>query len=275
MGLEALDVTPPTSDSADTPAKFWKIQDPYIFKPAEWFFKEIASGKPVTPHTILYEESDQQADGIPLPVTSHGRIFRFNDQLGFLLIQFMRPQVWRITFHSANKSPEDFTDYNSRTIVQDTLTKTIEILDLTEGLSWHVELIRPNDEYWVLQSVLGSESVDDPTRRVIVQLWIERNPITITAVRAIRTPGLMKQLPKFSATPDVDLEVMKKLKVDTPPNSQIAVIWRTKNNPLQWLGNATVLSIEKPPSAKYTGFGEQGGRRLFKDNVCMNYFSEP
>ena len=169
MGLEALEVSPPTSDNADTPAKYWKTQDPYIFKPAEWFFKEIAGGKPKQPHTISCEEADQQANGTPLPTSSHGRIFRFNDKLGFLLIQFMRPQVWRIRFHSTNTTPSDFSDYNTRTIVQDTLTKTIEILDLAEDLSWHVELVQPNDEYYILQSVLGSESVHDQSRKVIVQ----------------------------------------------------------------------------------------------------------
>lgn len=274
MGLEALEVSPPTSDNADTPAEYWKTQDPYIFKPAEWFFKEIASGKTKRPHSISCEEVDQQVNGTPLPVSSHGRIFRFNDQLGFLLIQFMRPQVWRIRFHSTNTTPSDFSDYNTRTIVQDTLTKTIEILDLAEGLSWHVELVQPNDEYYVLQSVLGSESVDDPSRKVIVQLWIERTPINITAVRAIRTTSVLTQLPTLSSISNAKPEHMKKLTINTPPDSQVAVIWRTKNDPLQWLDNATVLAVEKPLSARYAGFGEQGGRRLFKDNVCMNYFSE-
>lgn len=274
MGLEALEVSPPTSDDADTPAKYWKTQDQYIFKPAEWFFKEIAGGKPIQPHTISCEEADQQANGTPLPVSSHGRIFRFNDKLGFLLIQFMRPQVWRIRFHSTNTTPSDFSDYNTRTIVQDTLTKTIEILDLSEGLSWHVELVQPNDEYYVLQSVLDSESIDDPSRKVIVQLWIERNPINITAIRAIRTTGVVTQRPKLSQISNVKPDIVKKLAIYTPPDSRVTVIWRTKNNPLQWLDNATILAIEKPLSAKYTSFGEQGGRRMFKDNVCMNYFSE-
>lgn len=275
MGLEALDVSPPTSDNSnDPPTRFWKTQDSYIFQPAEWFFKDIARGQPKEPHTISCGETDQQANGTPLAVSSHGRIFRFNDNLGFLLIQFMRPQVWRIRFHSANTTPSDFSDYNTRTIVQDTLTKTIEILDLAEGLQWHIELIQPNDEYYVLQSVIGSESVDDPSRKVIVQLWIERNPINITAVRAIKTTGVVTQLPTLSPISNVKPEVVKRLTIYTPPDSRVAVIWRTKNNPLQWLGNATVLAIEKPLSAKYTGFGEQGGRRIFKDNVCMNYFSE-
>jgi len=274
MGLEALEVSPPTSDKADTPAICCKTQDPYIFTPAEWFFKEIADGNPKQPHTISYEEADQQANGTPLPVSSHGRIFHFNDKLGVLLIQFMRPRVWRIRFNSTNTTPSDFSDYNTRTIVQDTLTKTIKILDLAEDLSWHVELVQPNDEYYVLQSVLGSESVDDSSREVIVQLWIERNPINITAVRAIRTTGIVTQLPMLSPISNVKPELVEKLKIYTPSDSRVAVIWRTKNNPLQWLDDATVLSIEKPLSAKYTGFGEQGGRKIFKDNVCMNYFSE-
>jgi hypothetical protein len=50
-------------------------------------------------------------DGKENPVCSHGAVFRFNDD-SLLLIQFMRPRVWRIRFDPSNKSSSDFTDYN-------------------------------------------------------------------------------------------------------------------------------------------------------------------
>lgn len=274
-GIQALDVYPPRSDNADTSAKHAKTEDPYIFKPAEWFFKQVAGEQPKTPTSVTCDDADQlDAGGKLLPVASHGRIFRFNNPRGYFLIQFMRPKVWRIRFCHTNKEPSHFTDYNTKTIVQNTLTKTIDVLDQAEGLSWHVELIRPNDQYYVLQSVLDSDSANNKSRQVVVQLWIQKSPISITAVRVIKATSALMPVPSFSLASDIAPDVVEKLKIPTSEDTRLAVIWQTKPNPLQWLGDATVFAIEKPLTAKYTGFGEQGGRRMFKDNVCMNYFSE-
>ena len=253
-----------------TPPSEPKNRDPYIFKPAEWFFKEIEYGTQ-QPQQVSLNQADQEIAGEPNPVCSHGRIFQFNDGLGYLLIQFMRPSVWRIRFHELNKKPTDFTDYNTRTIVQSTLTDTIQILDQAEDFTWHVELIEPNNQYYVLQSVI--DPVGEATRYIAVQLWIRRNPFRITAIRLVKAVGSYTQIPSFVAPDAIDPEISKQLHIDVGPDSRLAVVWRTKEKPLQWLNNATILAIEKPLSAKYTGFGEQGGNRLFKDNMCMNYFS--
>ncbi|KAF7879540.1 hypothetical protein EAF04_000735 [Stromatinia cepivora] len=263
-----------TSDPTLTDAEYWKTQDPYIFQPAEWFFKDVENGNPTQPQSVSLNLDDQMVEKMPNPVSSHGRIFRFNDKLGFLLVQFMRPQVWRLQFHSTNESPADFSDYNTRNIVQDTLTRTIEILDNAEGISWCVELKEPNERYYVLQSVLKSTSKDNSFRKVLVQLWIHRDPFKITAIRAIRAEGAYTQLPNFLTAVARDPEVARELSIEAPPGSRIAIIWQTKDCPLQWLGNnATILAVEKPLNAKYTGFGEQGGRTMFKDKVFMNYFN--
>ncbi|PQE17387.1 alpha-14-glucan lyase protein [Rutstroemia sp. NJR-2017a BVV2] len=263
----------PTSDSTKTDAEYWKTQDPYIFQPAHWFFQDFAGRNPTQPQSVSLNPDDQRVGSEPNPVSSHGRIFRFNDNLGFLLVQFMRPQVWRVRFHSRNKLPTDFGDYNTRTIVKDTLTRTIEVLDAAEQVSWHVELKEPCDKYYVLQSVVESKNKENPSRKVLVQLWIHRDPFKITAIRAIKAQGAYTQLPNFVPVA-TDPVLAKDLSIEAPPGSRIAIVWQTKDRPLQWLGDtATVLAVEKPLNAKYTGFGEQGGRTMFKEKVLMNYFN--
>ena len=92
-----------------------KLRDPYIFKKADDFFRDIdapASGVS-QPSKIRYHAADQLLqNGTKNPACSHGAIFRFNDQ-SLLLIQFMRPRVWRIRFDPSNRNGSDFTDYNT------------------------------------------------------------------------------------------------------------------------------------------------------------------
>ena len=98
-------------------------QDHYLFKKADDFFAELnhdqANSNPKLhqPRTISFREEDQKIpgpDGNPIqnPVCSHGRIFRFDDD-SLLLIQFLRPRVWRIRFSVKNKVGSDFTDFNT------------------------------------------------------------------------------------------------------------------------------------------------------------------
>lgn len=55
---------------------------------------------------------------------------------------------------------------------------------------------------------------------------------------------------------------------------QPAVVWQTKERGIRYQGEATVLALEKPRTARYFGWGEQGGRAFVKDQTFMNYFSK-
>lgn len=99
-----------------------KLRDHYIFKKAEDFFEEVKVDglKPAftQPKIITYDDNDQFKDGSPNPACSHGRVFRFNDgkdgnKGSCLLIQFLRPRVWRIRFNPEKKSDPGFSDYNT------------------------------------------------------------------------------------------------------------------------------------------------------------------
>lgn len=92
-----------------------KLRDPYIFVKADDFFNglDAPSSDVKQPATISYKEEDQLLEnGKGNPACSHGKIFRFNDG-ALLLIQFMRPRVWRIRFDPNNQKGSDFTDYNT------------------------------------------------------------------------------------------------------------------------------------------------------------------
>jgi hypothetical protein len=89
-----------------------KNRDPYTFKPADDFFKDLDN--PGRPTGVEFHEEDQQLpDGSKNPVSKEfGRIFRFNDGK-FLLVQFMRPRVWRIRFSHHFEEPCCYSDFNT------------------------------------------------------------------------------------------------------------------------------------------------------------------
>lgn len=100
----------------DVNAKEVKLRDHYIFRKADDFFGNEIDGQGSgvkQPKSISYQEADQRlANGSPNPACSHGRVFRFNDG-SLLLVQLLRPKVWRIRFDPVNKTGADFTDYNT------------------------------------------------------------------------------------------------------------------------------------------------------------------
>ncbi|KAH8676424.1 glycosyl hydrolases family 31-domain-containing protein [Tricladium varicosporioides] len=245
-----------------------KLRDPYIFTKADDFFKDIdgPSSGVSQPATISYQESDQLlSDGKNNPACSHGRIFRFNDG-SLLLIQFMRPRVWRIRFSPWNKNGFDFTDYNTRTIIQDTLSLLISTLDAVEGINWAVELVQ-DPRYLIIQSVLNPH---EHHRKVELQLWIQKDPFQITAVRVLESLAPAEKLPEPQS---FDEATISTLSLATAKGAQSAVIWKTRPRGLRYRGDATVLTVEKSITADFMAFGEQGGKNLFKKKTYMNYFN--
>ncbi|EKG12891.1 Glycoside hydrolase family 31 [Macrophomina phaseolina MS6] len=243
-----------------------KHRDPYRFIPADEFFdRELLTGT-VRPDSVTFSEKDQlDATGKKLnPACGHGRVFRLSTG-AVMLIQFMRPLVWRIRFYPHYKEGHDFTDYNTRTIIRGNLSNMIDILDRAEGITWSVQFDDSNPRYYILRSVDGNG-------KPVVQLWIQRDPFRIIATRTIKTPGKLKM--------HVRDDEESHLPITAPAESGQAVIWKTKKRPLQYQVRgsdkepcAIVLSVEKPDPARFMGFGEQGGKDLFKDNTFMNYFN--
>jgi hypothetical protein len=97
--------------------EYWhaKNRDPFVFKPADDFFGDLQKPESQTrqPTTISYIEEDQlRLDGTVNPACAkYGKMFRFDDGK-FLLVQFMRPRVWRLRFHP-RFAAQDYSDFNT------------------------------------------------------------------------------------------------------------------------------------------------------------------
>ncbi|KAL0932734.1 alpha-1,4-glucan lyase [Colletotrichum truncatum] len=246
-----------------------KLRDHYIFKKANDFFDQDVDGHGSgirQPKSISYNEKDQKlSDGKQNPACSHGRVFRFNDG-SLLLIQFLRPRVWRVRFSPDNKSGEDFSDYNTRTLIRNTTSELIRTLDEAEHLDWRVDLVE-DDQYYILQSVVRTEGKEHKE----IQLWIQRNPFQITAVRVLKSLAPAQEPPKAS---NLEAGAVESLQFSNEvEGGRRAVVWKTKTRGLLYGEHSTVLCLEKSITADYMGFGEQGGNNLFKDKQYMNYFN--
>lgn len=143
-------------------------------------------------------------------------------------------------------------------MLQGRLSKMTRILDVAEEITWDLEFDHHHANHYVLRSVIVLKG----KRHAAVELWIQKHPFKITAVRDIKTAAALG----LGLGEDIPLEI--------PGPSGRAIIWQTKENPLQYDERATILSVEKHAQAKYMGFGGQGGKNLFKDRTYLNYFSE-
>ncbi|KAK0653238.1 Alpha-glucosidase 2 [Lasiodiplodia hormozganensis] len=231
-----------------------KHYDPYRFVPADDFFENFTAK--CQPNCVTYKPDDQLTEEKTRnPASSHGRIFRLNDD-AVLLVQFIRPLVWRIQFNPSYRRGSDFTEWNTRTMLEGRLSRMIRVLDTAEDIVWDVEFDPTHVNHFILRSVVVLKG----KRLPVVELWIQRSPFKITAVRTIKVASPLGRPPVT-------------IPVDIPGHSGRAVIWQTIENPLQYDQRSTILSVEKQPQAKYMGFGGQGGKSLFKDKVYLNYFN--
>ncbi|TKX18260.1 glycosyl hydrolases family 31 protein [Elsinoe australis] len=248
-----------------------RYRDPYTFQKAEDFFSDFdapAQSWVKQPTSISYTKQDNYDKNKLLDVCYRGRIFRF-DTGGLLLIQFLRPRVWRIRFNEKHIDSSFFTDYNTRTIVRKQGKSLIQELDHAEDLDWDLELEGDGDSsnHLLLMSVVKKKAPNHPqgyVKQIGVKLWIQKEPFRITATRSVGAS------PAFFAMPDDSAHSA----AWTPPTEEVeAVIWQTKERGFQYGNGAVVLSVERTPTARYMGFGEQGGTKFIKDQTFMNYFN--
>lgn len=106
----------------------------------------------------------------------------------------------------------------------------------------------------------------------MLQLWIQRNPFQITAVRVLKSLAPAERIPDAN---EYEADSVDKLSLSgQQEGGRAAVVWKTKRRGLLYGEHSSVLCVEKSITADYMGFGEQGGNDLFKDNTYLNYFSE-
>lgn len=115
--------------------------DGHTFILPEDFFAEKNLRSFNSPDTCGFNPSDNDPRVVPAATT--GAIFRLCCHPGpgtLLLIQFVRPSVWRIRFDPTKRTAIEYTDFNSRIVIIDTLAALRKHLDEIEGVVWETAL---------------------------------------------------------------------------------------------------------------------------------------
>ncbi|KAG8714455.1 hypothetical protein FRC11_008407 [Ceratobasidium sp. 423] len=190
----------------------------------------------------------------------------FRDDKGkIFIIQFARPTTFRVQFHPENTTLDDYDKGNSRNVVQDTFKALVDTLDKFENTDWEVGYdTQTYPGFIVLESrfkkippITGGLDPDYALR-----IFVSKKPFQIVALRRItvyntREEGLLQQA--------------KVLSVDTSPTEK--VIWQIKPQGILYSGKTALFEVEKPPTARYLGFGEQGGRQVLKSKQICDFFN--
>lgn len=90
------------------------IHDSHNFILPEQFFESVNRGEFTSAQSISYSATDNASNNV---VIKTGVLLRINSNDAshkpLLLLQFIRPLVWRIRFDPENTKPEQYHDYNS------------------------------------------------------------------------------------------------------------------------------------------------------------------
>ena len=153
-----------------------------------------------------------------------------------LIIQFIQKDTFRVRFNP-NKVSSEYATYNTRHVVMDTFEE-LRILFKTEN-DFNVSIQEQSEEI-----KLVTQGPDDhPSLKMVVTF----NPFVIE-VFSFSTRG-----EKFR-------------------------VWQTADPGIYYTSNgsedyAIIQAVNKPATAKYIGFGEQGGQNLSKNTDQLNYFN--
>jgi alpha-glucosidase len=152
------------------------------------------------------------------------------------VVQFLRKDVIRIRANP-HKPAGGLSPQNTRGVVMDTMDELQRIL--------------AEEEPFTLEKAPAADGVvelltKDVKGKPCVRLRIEKSPLRVTLYSAEHTPEIQ--------------------------------IWQTALPAFRYAPNGnddyySILSVNKPATAKYIGFGEQGGRALCKNSAQTNYFN--
>lgn len=152
-------------------------------------------------------------------------------------IYCLHQDIFRIRFNPGGVFEEDDKNSNSRSIICDTVSDLQKVLQARRG-EFQLELTKEDNTV----NLLTRDKDQQPVQQVTISL----NPFVI-------------QVSSFSA-------------------GKFFPVWETAETPIYYTPNgeedyAIIQAVNKPASAKYIGFGEQGGQSLSKNTAQMNYFN--
>ncbi|KAJ1300546.1 hypothetical protein OPQ81_002200 [Rhizoctonia solani] len=244
-----------------------KGADPYRYVKALDFFSDLDNGKTQYERIQSVDLEPSQFDSqknVIHEAAYHGLAFR-DDKGKIFIIQFARPTTFRVQFHPENKTLDDYKKGNSRNIVQDTFQGLVETLDKFENAEWEVAYDNTKyPDHIVLESRYKKDAPPGGglSDNYALRIFVSKNPFQIVALRRITV---------YNTREEELLQKAAVLSVDTSPTEK--VIWQTKPNGILYWGKTALFEIEKPGTARYLGFGEQGGRQVLKSKMVCDYFN--
>ncbi|KAG8709571.1 hypothetical protein FRC09_000589 [Ceratobasidium sp. 395] len=260
-----------TYNPCNLPDKHYdKLTDPYSFVKVEDFFAALDSrsttlGLPSSDkynrisNVELYPtESESQKK-----LLHHGAAFRDIENHKVFVVQFIRPTLFRVRFNPNYLSVDDYSDGNTRNMVQNTMTKLISTLDRYEDCHWevHVEEVVVDGVLFTKIESRPTSPANDAPSSYFMRIYVRMKNLQILAVRPIK---------RHIGRDDVDPSSLGI--TSTHGDTVEQVVWRTKAQGILYNGKTTVIEVHKPGRSRYLGFGEQGGRGLLKTKAKLDYF---
>lgn len=163
-----------------------------------------------------------------------------------MLLQFVQKNIFRLRFNP-KKTAGSYTSKNTASVVQDNFEDLRTVLREEEPFSveskedeYGIELVTKYDEYGTLTQAMKVVVTYAPFKIEVFNYSNKHNPAEQEAFKVweTATPGIYYT---FTGTEKEDYSIIQ--------------------------------AIEKPATAKYIGFGEQGGKSLCKNTEQVNYFN--
>lgn len=165
----------------------------------------------------------------------------------FMLLQFLQKDIFRTRFNPL-KTADEYTSQNTRSVVQDTYEELTRILEAKNPFS-----IKPNPLENAIEIVTYEEKQPSPKKQAM-KVVVTYNPFRI--------------------------EVFNYTNKHNSDEQEAFKVWETEDPGIYYTFNgnekedyAIIQAIKKPATAKYIGFGEQGGKALNKNTAQVNYFN--
>jgi alpha-glucosidase len=163
-----------------------------------------------------------------------------------MLVQFLQKDIMRVCFNPSKSAPSDYTPQNTRSIVMDTIDDLLSELE-NSTIDFRGE---PANE--LRQTLQGNENqrlyltAKGPDNQPFMEVVVQCNPFRLTVLRN--------------------------------SGDQTFQVWRTALPGIRYTRNGNedygiMQIVDKPPTAEYVGFGEQGGKYLSKNTTQLVYFN--
>jgi alpha-glucosidase len=163
-----------------------------------------------------------------------------------MLIQFVQNDTFRVRFNP-KKAQENYASENTRTVVMDTFDELQRTLEQKE--KFEIEINATQEPYGV---ELITKSEQDGLFKFVLKMVVTYAPFQIS--------------------------VFNYSNQSNPADQEAYKVWETAEPGIYYTSNgdkdySIIQAVKKPATARYIGFGEQGGQSLCKNTAQVTYFN--